>query len=246
MAVREPAPASPTITLLVPAELQPLMRARKRAPRVTVASDGTSTIGHVVGACGIPLTEVGALLVAGCAVADTWVPSPGSVVELTARPRPQQAPTHPPRFVLDVHLGTLARRMRLLGIDAAWSNDADDADLVEQAVREQRVVLTRDRGLLLRRLARDGAYVRGQRPDEQLADVLERFAPPLAPWTRCPSCNTLLEAAPKSEVLDRLEPGTRRSYDRFARCPGCGKVYWSGAHYPKLRQIVERHSSTSG
>ena len=87
-----------------------------------------------------------------------------------------------------MHLGGLARRMRLLGIDTAYRNDASDAELLAQGAAEQRVVLTQDRGLLRRRALTVGAYVRGGSTDEQLADMLDRFRPPLAPWSRCLAC----------------------------------------------------------
>jgi hypothetical protein len=207
---------------------------------LVVRDDGVSTLGHVVGSVGIALTEVGDLLVGGCNVEPGWRPTAGAVVEVLPRSRPQATPTTPARFALDVHLGTLARRMRLLGIDTAWRNQTTDDDLIELAQREQRVILTRDRGLLLRRAAHDGAYVRGNRPDDQLDDVLDRFAPELAPWTRCPACNALVEPVAKAAVVDQLQPGTRRNYDAFARCTACGQVYWSGAHHGHLQQTVER------
>src|SRR5216684_730519 len=101
------------------------------------------------------------------------------------------------------------------------------------------VLLTQDRGLLRRRKLWLGAYVRGARPDEQFADVLDRFAPPLAPWTGCTACNGLLAAARKADVEALLRPGTRRSYQAFSRCAGCGRVYWRGAHSKRLEVIVE-------
>lgn len=139
---------------------------------------------------------------------------------------------------LGVHLGTLARRLRLLGLDTAYRNQADDAGLVEQANAEQRVLLTQDRALLHRRKLWLGAYVRGARPDDQLHDVLSRFAPPLALWTRCPACNGPLTPARKAAVDPVLQPGTRRSYQAFSRCVSCGRVYWRGAHSRRLEGII--------
>jgi uncharacterized protein with PIN domain len=162
----------------------------------------------------------------------------GQVVAVAAVRRPQPLPT--PRFVLDVHLGTLARRLRLTGIDAAYANDRDDDALIEQAGAEGRVLLTQDRGLLRRRALWLGAYVRGADPDDQLRDVLDRFAPPLAPWTRCTACNGPLAPASKADVQGTLPPGTRRTYDEFARCAACGRVYWRGAHSARLAAIVDR------
>jgi uncharacterized protein with PIN domain len=229
-----------TFTLEVPPGLRPLLYSRRRTSPITVVDDCVSTIGHVIGSVGIPLTEVGELTANGTPVSASWRPTPGAVVTLLERARPQAAPTEPPRFILDVHLGTLARRMRLLGIDAQWRNAATDDELIVLAARERRVILTRDRGLLLRRAARDGAYVRGDDPESQLEDVLDRFAPPLAPWSRCLTCNGLLEPAAKSDVIDKLQPGTRRTYESFARCAGCGRVYWEGAHHPRLTEIVAK------
>ena len=141
--------------------------------------------------------------------------------------------------MLDVHLGTLARRLRLVGVDTAYANDAGDDALIEQANAGRRVLLTQDRGLLCRRKLWLGAYVRGARPDDQFRDVLDRFAPPLAPWTRCPACNGHLSPAAKGSVDPLLRHGTRASYQEFSRCQSCGQVYWRGAHSKRLEQIID-------
>jgi uncharacterized protein len=210
---------------------------RNRQASVQVACDGTSTVGHLVEALGVPLTEVGSLVADGRPVAPSYQPV-GGVVEVRPVARPQRLPLAPPRFLLDVHLGTLARRLRLVGVDSAYSNDAGDDELVVAANEQNRVLLTQDRGLLRRRSLRLGGYVRGARPDHQLRDVLERFAPPLAPWTICTACNGRLSAVPKSQVEQVLQPGTRRTYDSFARCLACGQVYWRGAHSRRLEAVV--------
>ena len=124
-------------------------------------------------------------------------------------------------------------------MDTAYANDSDDDALVGQANASRRVLLTQDRGLLHRRHLWQGAYVRGARPDEQLADVLDRFAPSLAPWTRCPACNGQLSPAAKADVDPLLRPGTRRTYQTFSRCEDCGQVYWRGAHSKRLEQIID-------
>ncbi|MUL41719.1 hypothetical protein FZ103_11130 [Streptomonospora sp. PA3] len=152
--------------------------------------------------------------------------------------RPQPLPFAPPRFLLDVHLGALARRLRLVGVDTAYSNDLDDDTLVAMANEQRRALLTQDRRLLHRRALEAGAFVHGQDPDEQLRDVLDRFAPPLAPWSRCTACNGRLAPVAKEAVDHLLEPGTRATYDVFARCRACGRVYWPGAHHTRLAEIV--------
>jgi uncharacterized protein with PIN domain len=218
-------------------ELWLFVTPRRRRDHVDVPYDGEASLGHVVQALGVPLTEVGALLADHTPVDPAYRPQAGVTVQIRPVSRPQRV-TGSTGFLLDVHLGTLARRLRLLGIDTAYGNDATDEALVHQAATQRRVLLTQDRGLLMRRALWAGAYVRGQGADVQLADVLHRFAPPLAPWTRCTSCNGELVSVPKHEVADQLESGTRRRYDHFARCQACGRVYWHGAHSRRLEAIV--------
>jgi uncharacterized protein with PIN domain len=236
------------VRLVVARELRLFLAARHRGGELEVDHDGTASLGHVVQSVGPPLTEVGALVVGGRAEPPGYRPRPGDVVRVEPVRRPQPLPVDPPRFLLDVHLGTLARRLRVLGIDTAYRPQADDAALVARAAAEDRVLLTQDRGLLRRRAVWCGGYVYGARPADQLADVLGRFAPPLFPWTRCPACNGPLEPASKRAVEHLLEPGTRRSYDTFARCGSCGRPYWRGAHSARLERLVadsERRTATA-
>ncbi|MBO7934338.1 MULTISPECIES: Mut7-C RNAse domain-containing protein [Streptomyces] len=213
----------------------------RRSGATALAVDGVSTLGHVVESLGVPLTEVGTLLVDGRAVAVSHVPADGEAVAVRPVERPQRVPGAPLRFLLDVHLGTLARRLRLLGVDTAYeSTDIGDPALAARSAAERRVMLSRDRGLLRRRELWAGAFVYSTSPDEQLRDVLARFAPELRPWTRCTACNGMLREATKDEVADQLEHGTRRSYDVFAQCSACGRAYWKGAHHEQLEAIVER------
>jgi len=126
-------------------------------------------------------------------------------------------------------------------VDAAYeSEDIGDPALATRSARERRVLLSRDRGLLHRRELWAGAYVYSNHPEEQLRDVLERFAPRLAPWTRCTACNGPLRSADKDTVSGRLEHGTRQSYDVFAQCTECDRVYWRGAHHTRLEAIVTK------
>ncbi|MEW9548014.1 Mut7-C RNAse domain-containing protein [Nonomuraea sp. NPDC050783] len=227
-----------TARLRIAPELRMFLPVSRRQEWHEVTPDGTSTLGHHVESAGIPLTEVGPLTVNGRPAPVSHQLAPGDVAEVPPVPRPQRIPGDP-RFLLDVHLGTLARRLRLLGIDTAYHNDMDDPALVVQANEERRVLLTQDRGLLRRRALWLGAYVRGSDPADQLRDLLDRFSPPLRPWTRCTACNGELEPAAKKEVAPLLESGTRRHYDAYGRCRDCGQVYWRGAHSGRLEEIVD-------
>lgn len=229
----------PEIHVEVAPELALFVPHGHRAGATSLAVDGVSTLGHVIESLGVPLTEVGALVVDGREVPVSHIPTTGESVTVRPVERPQRVPGAPLRFLLDVHLGTLARRMRLLGIDTAYeSTDIGDPALAARSAAERRVMLSRDRGLLRRRELWAGAYVYSTRPKDQLHDVLDRFAPELRPWTRCTACDGMLRPATKEEVADRLEDGTHRSYDVFAQCADCGRAYWKGAHHERLEAIV--------
>ncbi|MFJ5776038.1 Mut7-C RNAse domain-containing protein [Streptomyces sp. NPDC093094] len=223
---------APALALFVPHD--------RRRGTTALRTDGVSTLGHVVESLGVPLTEVGALVVDGRDTPVAHIPKDGETVSVRPVARPQQVPGAPLRFLLDVHLGTLARRLRLLGVDTAYeSTDIGDPALASRSAAERRVMLSRDRGLLRRRELWAGAYIYSTRPEDQLQDVLDRFDPELRPWTRCTACNGPLRQATKEELADRLEQGTRRTYDVFAQCRDCGRAYWKGAHHDQLEAIVE-------
>ena len=230
----------PRVVLEVDAELKPLLPRRDRGTRLERDVRPTETVAHLLQTVGVPRTEVGELVLdgqnAGRDALGTRLDGIGRI-GVSARTRPQP---HSGRFLLDVHLGSLARRLRLLGVDAAYRRDADDAGLAEQSAAEQRVLLTRDRPLLFRSAVSDGALLRSDDVEEQIRDVLDRFRPHLEPWTRCLRCGSALTGVPAEDVASELEPGTRRTYSSFARCTGCGSVYWRGAHSARLEKMVER------
>ncbi len=135
-------------------------------------------------------------------------------------------------FVADVHLGRLARYLRLAGLDTAYREGADD--------REGRILLTRDLGLLKRRKVAHGYFVRETHSHRQFVEVLRRFGPlDLQPFARCLRCNEVLRAVPKSVVDAALLPRTRQYYDHFYTCGRCGRVYWKGSHWKRLKRTLE-------
>lgn len=211
-------------------------RRRPLADRLPVVTDGTSSVVHLLESLGIPRTEFGPITIDGAPASSAAIPEPGQLLSVEPVARPQ--PGAQRGFLLDVGLGSLARALRLLGLDAQYRNDATDRELVALSRATGRIVLTQDRGLLRRRDLPRGALVRGSGTTEQLADVLQRFAPQLRPWTRCPVCNGSLVTVPKAAVAPRLEPGTRRTYQQFAECGSCGRVYWRGAHASALTKRI--------
>ncbi|CDO28333.1 Mut7-C RNAse domain-containing protein [Mycolicibacterium porcinum] len=232
------------------AELNDFLDADSRSTTLRRPCQSHQTVKDVLEAMGIPHTEIDLILVDGHPVGFEHRPAVGARIAVypmfealdigaTARLRPE--PLRHPRFVIDVNLGRLARLLRLLGFDVWWANDADDQALADISVEHERILLTRDRGLLKRRAITHGLFVHSQQPEEQALEVLRRLdlRRQANPFTRCVRCNGRLAAVPKEVVMDRLEPMTRRYYDEFSRCPDCGQIYWAGAHFVKLRGLVD-------
>jgi len=153
--------------------------------------------------------------------------------------RPALPPPH--RFIVDNHLGKLARYLRLLGLDTLYFNDAaDDAELARIAQQQTRILLTRDRGLLKRGNVTYGYCLRTRDSRKQLTAVIHRFQlhHEIAPWTRCLRCNGFLEPVAKEVILHRLEPKTKLFFDEFHTCLDCCQIYWKGSHYARLQNLV--------
>jgi uncharacterized protein len=141
---------------------------------------------------------------------------------------------------LDNHLGKLATFLRILGFDAAYGNNFQDIELVKIAGQEGWVLLTRDRGLLMRRIVAEGYCLRSLNPKKQLAEVIGRFnlAASIQPLPRCLRYNHPLEPVDKGAILDRLKPLTRQYFDEFHYCPACNRIYWKGSHYENMQMFL--------
>jgi uncharacterized protein with PIN domain len=233
------------------AELNDFLPAESRGTTVRRPFRSHQTVKDVLEAMGIPHTEVDLILVNGSSRAFDYRPSVGDRIAAypvfealdvasTSRLRPD--PLRDPRFVVDVNLGRLARLLRLVGLDVWWASDADDASLAEVSRAEQRILLTRDRGLLKRRAITHGLFVHSQDPEEQAVEVIRRLdlAQRLAPFTRCLQCGAALAKVGKGEVIEQLPPMTRQVYEEFSRCAGCGRIYWAGSHHARLVGLVDR------
>lgn len=218
---------------------------------------GPTSAKDLIEGCGVPHTEVDLLLVDGRPSGfSRQIKGDERVsvypvfekIDIPETHRLQPRTLSNPLFLVDVNLGKLARYLRLAGFDTAYSNDAKDKELIEQMLEENRVLLTRDRNLLMYKVVKLGYLPRSDNAAEQLEEVLLRFDlfGKINPYTRCPNCNGVLQNATKEEVLDQLEPLTKRYFDEFAQCSNCGQVYWAGSHRRRLdsrvREILSRSS----
>lgn len=245
------------LTVRFYAELVELSRRRE----LTLADGPLRSVKDVVESLGVPHPEVGLLLLDGVPVGfDHRVGGPTDdgrdrrlavfppwrTLPLPAGVTPTPAPGDPTRFVLDVHLGALTRRLRWLGMDCWYRRDADDAELARVAVDQQRILLTRDRGLLRRGIVVHGYLPRADDPDAQTLEVVERYGlvRHLDPGSRCVHCNARLEPVSLDEVAEVVPPRSRAAFDEFARCGGCGRVFWPGSHHDALSDLLARVRAT--
>ncbi|MBV8347671.1 MAG: Mut7-C ubiquitin/RNAse domain-containing protein [Mycolicibacterium sp.] len=232
------------------AELNDFLSPQSRGLTVRRPFRSHQTVKDVLEAMGIPHTEIDLILVNGNAVEFAHRPTAGDriavypvfeALDIAPTSRLRSVPLRDPRFVIDVNLGRLARLLRVLGFDVWWSSGADDQTLADISLGQQRILLTRDRALLKRRAVTHGLFVRSDDPEEQTLEVIRRLdlRQRLAPFTRCVRCNGMLVRVAKDEVIDHLEPLTRRYYDDFSRCAECGRIYWPGSHHARLVSLVE-------
>ena len=155
---------------------------------------------------------------------------------------PLRPPTpRPIRFLLDNHLGRLARYLRLLGFDTLYFNNSyDDAQLANMAQEKGCILLSRDRGLLKRSQVIHGYCLRSKDPRQQANDVLHRYQlhDQIQPWRRCLRCNGSLHPVTKEQIMDRLEPKTKLYYHDFRMCEDCRQIYWRGSHFERLESFI--------
>jgi uncharacterized protein with PIN domain len=220
---------------------------RKRAFAYTFR--GHPAIKDAIEALGVPHTEVDLVLVNGESVDFSRALQPGDRVavypvfeafDIGTLTRLRPRPLRRTRFVLDVHLGKLARLLRLLGFDARYRRDWCDREIIRYARDAGAAILTRDRGILKVRTVTHGYCIRSDDPWRQLDEVLARFDLRAAcrPFTRCTACNGEVAPVAKGEIEEQLPPRVRRRHDEFHRCGDCGRIYWRGTHYEALHRRI--------
>jgi uncharacterized protein with PIN domain len=240
-----------TATFRFYAELNDFLAPGDRGVPIAYRFSGRPAIKDAIEALGVPHTEVELIVVDGRSVdfghrlrdGDRAAVYPVfEAMDVTPLVRLRERPLREPRFVLDAHLGKLARLLRLLGFDTLYRNDFDDVEIVDISVAQGRIVLTRDRGILKHARLTHGYCVRSPASVEQVREVVARFdlRSSIAPFKRCMICNGAIRVVDRRDVEHRLPPRASRDHDEFRHCEGCDRVYWKGSHYARLRALVER------
>ena len=223
-------------------DLQPLLQRDLRGQPVNLQFKGLQSVKHLIESLHIPHTEIGPLSANKQTIGLEYIVHDGDRIEV--QPVAPAELMEEPRFVLDGHLGKLASHLRMLGLDCLYNNGYEDDELVDISVDEERILLTRDRLLLMHKVITQGYLLRSLNSTEQLYEVFIRYGLVkwVKPFQRCMNCNHLLESVDKETVLEKLEPLTKKYYYDFKLCPACDQVYWKGSHYEKMLGVIKNIS----
>lgn len=228
-----------------------LPRYLRKTDKVVYPLTRRASIKDIIEALHIPHTEIGSIVLNNTEVSFQHIPKAGERIFLcsflpgTILTRPSLLRPIPLRkiaFMVDINAGKLARLLRMSGIDTWYEPELDEAALARQAATHNRILLSRNRDLLRRKIITWGHLVRAGRPEEQLAEVILFFGlqKSIKPFSRCLECNTLLQPVDKSTIHHRLEPLTNKYYQKFHLCPDCDQIFWQGSHRQHMDEIIQR------
>ncbi len=231
-------------------ELNDFLPAQRRKVPFTYEFNGNPAVKDAIEALGVPHTEIDLILANGRSVDFQYHLNDNDMISVypvfesidispVTRLRPK--PLREPKFILDVHLGKLAKYLRMLGFDTRYRNDYDDPEIVRISIVEHRAILTRDIGLLKNSAVTHGYWLRSTQTSEQLREVVARFdlTGIIRPFSRCTVCNGLIKTVPKKSIAEKLKPNTKRFFNTFYQCNDCGRVYWRGSHYERMKALVK-------
>ena len=224
-------------TFVFVAELNDFLPHHCKNTSFTLEFEAHQSLKHLIELMGVPHTEFGLV----CINSHTTDPANrlregDQVVVYPAEALSGEIPC----FILDNHLGQLATYLRMLGFDCLYRNNYQDDELARVSVEEGRVLLTRDRRLLMRKVITMGYCLHQTDPRQQVGEVFRRFRlfELVKPFKRCLRCNSTLQSISKQDVIDRLEPLTKQYFDEFRICPACKQIYWKGSHYGHMLEMI--------
>lgn len=211
---------------------------------------GTPSIKDLIESLGVPHTEIELILVNSESVDFNYqvknhdrisVYPMFEALDMSTELKLRTEPLRKLKFVLDGHLGKLAKYLRMAGFDTLYQNDYEDLEIALISEEKKRILLTRDRDLLKRRIIDHAHYVHHTQPQKQFQEIITRFdlIRQLKPFTRCIHCNGKLVTVNKSSIEAQLEPRTRQYYQHFKQCQKCQQIYWQGSHYENMQTVLD-------
>ena len=235
-------------------ELNRFLPKQHRKTTIELSCLFSRSVKDLIESLGVPHVEVDLILVNGKSVDFTYTVNDFDRIsvypvfeglDITGINRLRPEPLRDPRFITDVHLKTLTRKLRMLGFDTLYNPEWDDPQLAQIAEAEQRILLTRDTGLLKRKIVSRGIAISSGNPTEQVQQVLHRLDlyRKMHPFSRCIYCNGSLE----KQTLPADGTGSfpipadiRKEHSMLSVCTGCGRVYWPGSHYTSMKKEIPR------
>ena len=232
-------------------ELNDFLPIEKRKARFENKFIDRTSVKDMIESLGVPHTEIDLILVNGNSVNFSYLVDDNDDIsvypvfesfDISDVQHLRDQPLRNPKFVLDVHLGTLARYLRMSGFDSEYRNNYSDDGIVEISLKDKRIILTRDKGILKRNNVTRGYWIRNEDPESQLKEVVDRFnlKKQFKEFERCLECNTKLEKIDKEKVIAELPLKVKERQNEFWYCKACNKIYWQGTHFEKMKKIIER------
>jgi uncharacterized protein len=232
-------------------ELNDFLPMEKRKNKFVYDIFGSPSVKDVIESLGVPHTEVDLILVNGKSIDfsynvqdedDISVYPVFETLDITDVQHLRPKPLRDPKYILDVHLGSLARYMRLAGFDTLYRNDLDDEQIVSISLKEKRSILTRNRQILKRNDVTHAYWIRSTEVKEQLKEIINRFhlKKLINPFTLCLECNSPISDVRKEEVEEKIPPKVKLYHNEFKKCVNCGKIYWKGTHYEKMHSFIDK------
>jgi uncharacterized protein len=236
-------------------ELNDFLNEEKQKKRFEYYFSGSPSVKDAAEAIGVPHTEIDLILVNGISVDfgyniknddEISVYPVFESFDISPVQHLRPAPLRNIGFIADVQLGSLAKYMRMAGLDTLYSNNTNEEELIRIATEEKRSILTRNRNLVKRKEVTHAYWIRSDETGEQLKEVIRRYHLEnyLNAFSRCMECNSLLAAVSKSEVEDELPPMIRKNQTEFRKCPKCAKIYWKGSHYDRMHSFIAKLKDT--
>lgn len=239
------------ITLRFYEELNDFLSPEKRRIDFIMEFPSRRSVKDLVESLGVPHTEIDVILANGESVDFTYIVSDNDRIsvypvfeslDVTHLSRLRDVPLRDTRFVLDVHLGKLAKYLRMMGFDCDYSIDRNDDELARICTDEKRILLTRDRNLLKRGNITRALCIHSTVSEQQAAEVIARLdlAGSIRAFSRCMNCNgPVIELDPADIPFDAPE-GVKKWCNEYYRCGNCLRLYWKGSHADRMSERIER------
>ena len=231
-------------------ELNDFLPENKKKTAYALPFFGRPTIKDVIESQGVPHTEIDLILVNGKSVdfeyhinyLDTVSVYPEfELMDITPVLKLRPKPLRKVRFVADAHLGKLARHLRMLGFDTIYGNKIQDDEIIMKSLKEKRIILTRDLGILKNGKVMRGYFIRHQKPVDQCKEVIYKFdlKRQIIPFSRCLECNEMFDKVDKKLLKDKIPERAYQYFEDFYQCVGCRNIYWKGSHYEKMKKMID-------